>query len=189
MPLEEEISFEEMHNIEIRNISNLIVRAYTDAKNKKSCSQYATIKGRWEFVQKNSDKDYFLTYMQKYNNGDMSIRKPLQDYLAYVMLDESADKNGILRGKLALKEFKLHYPIVTSVLFGMSAAFNLFLAVPALASFLVWFNMKGSLTLEERQAYFNEAFSDVDIERLKELPPEYLQEAMLLAKEKIWDKL
>lgn len=183
MSLEEEISFEEMHNNEIRSISNLIVRAYTDAK--KGYSQYATVKGKWKFMQENSKKNDFLIYMHKYNNGGMSFRKPLQDYLAYVLLDESMSKNNPVRGKLAMSELKLHYPIVTSVLFGVGAAFNLFLAVPALASFFVWFNMKGSLILKERQAYFNEAFSDVDIERLKELSPEYLQEAMLLAKEKI----
>ncbi len=188
MAIDDNLSFGEMHGFQVSEISDLILRAYSNAK-KEIRPLGNSIKSKWDYAMANAERQSFLIYIEKYINGDESVERNIKNYTADYLLAESQGDFISELEKLWQKKNKYNY-----LSYGAAALGTLTLlggpifVIPSVALLSIYFKKSCDIKGLAQKAELNYIFKESQHENLKELPKEYLKEAIESCKEKLQAK-
>ena len=185
MGLENEISDERLREIEIKEISDIIINAYAEAKINTHNPEDATKKEIWQNARANAEKYHYMTYLDKYLKGDKHISKPLREYLVTYLESETAEYVGYKL--LEIDSVQRRKMVILYSSFAL-LVFSTFAPIMNIANFVslglyFWHIAKERKIARETES--NLCFRELVVEDLREFKEEYFEKAVKLAKENI----
>ena len=191
MGLETEISDERLREIEIKEISDIIIDAYTDAKINTHHSEDATIQEKWQNAKVNAESHAYMIYLDKYIKGDKSLSKNLREYLVANFASETAEYIGYKLLEIIPVKRKTNVILYSACALLVFSTFLPVMDIPSFAFFGLYFWNRAKERKLARELESRLRFRELVIEDLREFKEEYFDEAVKLAKgdiDKIYEK-
>lgn len=182
MNLENELSGEDMQQIRANELSNIVIKAYNHANNQITFPKESNIKLKWTYAQINANKQSYLTYLNKYINGDKSIFTSLRNYLVAYCEAEIGEDNGNKQVKIYYEMQKtslLKYVVISTAL---TSFFIPIIGIAAIGVSILYFKKISNLAKEYKKIDLDMAFKEAAIEELKEIKESDLELALNLSK-------
>jgi len=182
MPIEDELSEEEMHSIKIKELSDLILRAHSEAK-ESSKSYGDTLQEKWSSL--GIDHNYFRIYLYKYLRNDNSVARDIRNYLVDFKAAELNKRIEETNQQFLGEIRKMNYIMYAGLGFGMLSIFSWASLIPAGALYVAFAVKKYRLRMAAEHEDLQLCFKEADVESLKELLYSDLREAVELCRPEI----